>query len=194
MSDNRNENMVGGFLFDNEAEAAQADKEIQGVRYIKEKADMDDPEMVLHIYNKMIQQSLFETVIGFSYLKELQEYLQSIPFIRKEEILPIPVSHPTLEASFRRMRRTETKRPPEKNPKKTANTDYKRRYQVTRALSIVLAVCVVAMFAITATANNTTILNYETELINKYEAWEQELSEREAAVLEREQLYDMTNE
>ena len=75
--------VVEGFLFANEAEAAQARKEAEGVKYVKEKAQMDDPEMVLRIYNKMIQQRLFDTAVGYSYLKDLQEYLQSIPFIRK---------------------------------------------------------------------------------------------------------------
>ena len=74
--------VVEGFLFANEAEAAQARKEAEGVKYVKEKAQMDDPEMVLRIYNKMIQQRLFDTAVGYSYLKDLQEYLQSIPFIR----------------------------------------------------------------------------------------------------------------
>lgn len=80
----------------------QARKEAEGVKYVKEKAQMDDPEMVLRIYNKMIQQRLFDTAVGYSYLKDLQEYLQSIPFIRKEDIFPIPVQHPQVEESLRK--------------------------------------------------------------------------------------------
>lgn len=188
MSDSKNKNniIVNGFSFANEAEAAQAEKEADGVKYIKEKTDMDHPEMVLHIYNKMIQQSLFETAVGFSYLKDLQEYLQSIPFIRKEDILPIPVQHTILEESLKRNRREKVKKKSEKTTNQAVNVDYKARYRMMRALSIILAICVVAMFAITATTDNATILNYETQLINKYEAWEQELDEREAALLERE--------
>lgn len=195
MSDSKNGNgmMVDGFRFENEAEAAQALKEVEGVKYIKAKVDMDNPEMVLNIYRKMVQQRLFETTVGFSYMKELQEYLQSMPFINKEEILPIPVSHQTLEESLKKARRGETRKQPVKVEKVT-NPDYKRRYRMTRAISIILAICVVAMFVITATTNNTTILNYETELINKYEAWEQELNDREAALSEREQALNRQNE
>ena len=43
------------------------------------------------------------------------------------------------------------------------------------------------MFIITGTSKNPTIINYETELINRYSAWEQELTEREAAIREWEQ-------
>lgn len=195
MSDNKNGNgmIVDGFYFANEAEAAQAQKEVEGVKYIKAKVDMDNPEMVLNIYRKMVQQRLFETTVGFSYMKELQEYLQSMPFIPKEEILPIPVSHHTLEESLKKARRVEAKKQPAKGGG-AINLDYKRRYRVMRAISIILAICVVAMFVITATTNNTTILNYETELINKYETWEQELNEREMAISEREQSLNLQNE
>ena len=103
--------VVEGFLFANEAEAAQARKEAEGVKYVKEKAQMDDPEMVLRIYNKMIQQRLFDTAVGYSYLKDLQEYLQSIPFIRKEDIFPIPVQHPQVEESLRKAKRAPAPKP-----------------------------------------------------------------------------------
>ena len=42
------------------------------------------------------------------------------------------------------------------------------------------------MFVITLTGNNPTILNYEQKLQNKYAGWEQELTERENAVREKE--------
>lgn len=51
-----------------------------------------------------------------------------------------------------------------------------------------------AMFVITATANSTTILNYETRLIDKYASWEQELTERETAVKEMERSLGISQE
>ena len=50
------------------------------------------------------------------------------------------------------------------------------------SVNIVLIIIVIAMFAISLTSGSTTILNYETKIINKYEEWEQELDEREAAL------------
>lgn len=176
--------MINGFVFSDEAEAEQAKKEAEGVRYIRQKTDMDRPEVVLQIYNKMIQQKLFETAVGFSYLKELQDYLLTTPFIRNEDILPIPVLHPVLEESYQKKYTVERK--PEKQQAKVVNADYRKKYQVSMFFCMILAVCVVAMFAITATSNNTTILNYETELINKYAGWEKELSDWEASLNERE--------
>lgn len=109
--------------------------------------------------------------VGYSYLKDLQEYLQSIPFIRKEDIFPIPVQHPQVEESLRKAKRAPAPKP--KTQTVVKNADYRRRYRIVRWIAFILAVCVVAMFAITATTNNTTVLNYENQLINKYEAWEE---------------------
>ena len=178
--------MVNGFSFASEAEGRQAAKEAEGVRYIAEKVDMNNPDRVLHIYNKMIQEELFETVVGFAYLKELRDYLRSIPFIDKDEILPIPVGHPTLEESIREAQRTGVRRKAGTDGT-VRHMDYRARYRIASTLCIVLAVCVAAMFAITATTNSMTILNYEQQVIDRYEAWEQELSEREAALLREEQ-------
>ena len=60
------------------------------------------------------------------------------------------------------------------------------KYKVSLVVNLILAISVVGMFLISATSGHPTILNYEKELINRYSAWEQELTEREAAVREAE--------
>lgn len=188
MSEKREQILVGGFVFDNKAEAEQAQREVEGVKYIKEKMDMDKPEMVLQIYNKMVRQNLFETAVGLSYLKDLQEYLQSIPFVNKEEILPIRVCR-VRDAGSEKAHAPEKKQK-EKAKERYINVDYKNRYRVMRNVAVLLLICVVAMFAISATAGSPTILNYEQELINRYAGWEEELNEREAQLMEREAELD----
>lgn len=184
MADNKEKIVVGGFAFSSEEEAKQAKQEIEGVKFIKEKMDKDDPVAVLQLYNKMIRQNLFETVIGYSYLKDLQEYLWSVPSVNNEEILPIPIKH---WVSADQMKRS---RPAPKKPKQTKeryiNIDYKNRYRIMRGIAVVLAICIVAMFAISMTSNTPTILNYEQTLINRYAQWEQELNEREGQIREKE--------
>ena len=53
-------------------------------------------------------------------------------------------------------------------------------------LNVFLVLLVIAMFAITLTGKNPNILNYERALTDQYAGWEQELTEREAAVREKE--------
>jgi hypothetical protein len=179
--------VVSGFLFTNEEEAKQAQKEAEGIVYIRQKVDMDEPLMVLQVYNQMVDQKLFETEVGHSYLKELWDYLNSIPFVRKEEIRPIPTDHPILEASLRQNARRIYGRQQSKQKKQEVNVDYKVWFRVMLAVCIVLVIGMGAMFAITATSGTATVLNYEQKLIDRYEGWEQELNEREAAVKEREE-------
>ena len=53
-------------------------------------------------------------------------------------------------------------------------------------LNVFLVLLVIVMFAITLTGKNPNILNYERALTDQYAGWEQELTEREAAVREKE--------
>lgn len=185
MSEKKNGIMINGFCFENEEEAAQAKKEADGVWYLREKINTDAPESVLGIYNKMVQQRLFETAVGYTYLGELQEYLKSIPFIDAEAILPIPVQHPVLEESIQKKRRAERKTTPETQIQ-VQNFDFRKRYQAALYVCLVLFLCIVGMFAVSISSSSPTILNYETKLIDRYEQWERELEEREAALKERE--------
>lgn len=188
---NDNKDVIDGFIFEHEAEAAQAAKEADGIRYVKEKTDMNDPKMVLQIYNKMIRQNLFETAVGFAYLKELQEYLEVSPYILKDEILPISVSHKALEESIRKKLKIPEKpqketEEAEKKAREKQEQGYQKKYRITLFFTIILAVSIAGMFLITANSNNLNILNYENEIINRYAQWEQELIEREEAVKAKE--------
>ena len=49
-----------------------------------------------------------------------------------------------------------------------------------------LVLAIISMFCISFLSENPNILNYERSITNKYAAWEQELTEREKAVREKE--------
>ena len=57
---------------------------------------------------------------------------------------------------------------------------------ISVVLNIGLIIAVIIMFWIATNTDNPNILNYETVLTNKYATWEQELTEREAAVRQAE--------
>lgn len=189
--------VVNGFAYQDVEEAKKAQKEAEGVRYIKSKTDMDNPDMVLQIYKDIIRQDLFETEVGLAYLAELQAYLIRVPYIKDEDILPIPA--PKREASvsiLKRPKDTEYRRPHySETPKPAAskNLDFKKRFRASFVVNIVLIICIAGMFLINMTTNQTTILNYESQVIDKYEHWEQELKEREAKVKEKEQEVGITS-
>lgn len=64
---------------------------------------------------------------------------------------------------------------------------YKRPFLITSFLSIVFGLVIIGMFTIMyISGNSVTIVNYENEIINKYEEWEKDLREREAVIIQKE--------
>lgn len=90
------------------------------------------------------------------------------------------------EIDARGERRTQLSRERELKTLRAQAERWKTRCRRMQAVIVVLVIIVAAMFAISLTSGSTTILNYENKIINKYEAWEQELQQREDAVKERE--------
>ena len=82
---------VSGFVFENEEQAKLAKKEVEGIQYIHDNMNMDNPQMVQEIYQRIMAQELFHTPIGYAYLKELQDYLKGLPGVDASEIPGIPV-------------------------------------------------------------------------------------------------------
>lgn len=180
--------VVEGFAFTSESEAELAQKEREGIRYVKEKMSMSNPEPVLKLYNKLVREKTFTTAVGYAYLFDLQEYLRTNPQIKDEEILPIEIVHPTLEESLKEEKQKhqakllEVKKKAAKKP--VTDAELQNKYRLSLLVNLILAISVIGMFFISATSSHPTILNYEKELVNRYAAWEQELTQREAVLRE----------
>lgn len=198
---------VEGYDFEDRELAEKAATEAEGIKYIKERTRMDDPDMVLKLYNQMLQEQMFETPVGLGFLYELQEYLHTIPYIKNEDISPIPVKATLSEKErSKNAKRDKVKKgkadkeqadgtgPEEKNKKQRSEKKnsrkqqtlnpiarkYKGMFHVSLFFTAVFAAIIVGMFAITyLSGNSVTILNYENAIIDKYESWEEELNERE---------------
>ncbi len=158
---------VEGYAFETKEQAQIAKKEEQDVRYIRSRTKMDNPDAVLNLYNKLVLKEMFVTPVGTDFLRELQEYLFTIPYIKNEDILPIPIYGESAEG-------THTK-------------DYRKPFFVSTFFAVVFAVAIVGIFIVMwVSADNVNIINYENAVIDRYESWEQELSEKEAQLEERE--------
>ncbi len=199
MKEDKNQVEIDGFLFSDPAEIAQAKKEMEGIRYLRTKLDRDNPEQVLLVYNQAVDQQLFATPVGYYFLKELQDFLITIPFIKDEDIHRITITERMTETFEKSRKKTvqekkkqavkqyEDERKLREKKIQAKNTDYKAKFAVALVFVFLLLAMVIAMFTITfLSKDNVTILNYENELINKYEEWEKDLEERERVLEERE--------
>lgn len=167
------EEVVEGFLFVGEDNIKEAKKEAEGVSYVRGRISYNDPAKLLGVYKKMIDQNMFKTEVGISFLREIQDFLYSSDGINLSDIPPVPVAHHVI-------RTTEVV---EKTEKDMVS---KHKFALSVAGNVMLIVVVIIMFAIALSVDSPTILNYENEIINKYTQWEQELKERENALTLKE--------
>lgn len=265
--------IVEGFLFTDERMAQAACQEVEGIKYVRERLDMENPRMVLEMYHKLLAEQVFETPVGMMYLKELQDYLLMTPEVAEEEIEPIEVfermqpffeqpqtaergmnqgqqSGETKEELFQTKQSEGQKKEPtqaqrnesqkrevhqeqqsegninepiqekqlqepgtaameegtldwyveklEESKRKERDLDFRRRRAEERTKqsrkhlrfsllgSLFLFLVAVGMVAVTFMDQNPNIINYENRIIQKYEAWETDLENREQLLKDKE--------
>ena len=197
---------IGGYIFYDENKAKKAAKELKAVEYILAQIKEADEKGVLSVYKKLLNQRLFSTEIGMSFLIQLRQNLVDSKAFPEEEIPPVySLDQPKPKEDQESVSATSVEEKPEPSstakdkkkktdkaivePKDADSSQIKRLKLINKlllVLCITLLLCVIGMFYVNSTINSPTILNYEEELLNKYSSWEQELTEREAAVKERE--------
>ena len=172
---------VSGFLFSNTEEINAAKKEAKAVQYLKERLKGRTPEAARSMYEQILSQGLFHTAVGYSFLKDLQESLIASGMT---EVSPIPVDNVVIKQAEAAPLADAGSAPNPRLEKKLKNLS--SQLSTMRVVAVVCIVMVISMFAITLTSKSPTILDYETKILDKYATWEQELTEREAAVSARE--------
>ena len=194
---------VDGFLFEDEATAQLARKEEEGIRFIKQRTALDNPEVVLRLYKKLLEQEIFVTPVGIRFLTELQNILLTSVYIARDEIPPIPVKAtevaPNEEVSVPVEKAVQTQVEAVKKANKKvdskAGSDYRKQYLVARFFAIILGVSVIGMFVINAiSGNNVNIINYREQLLNEYSGWEAELKTEEERLQQWEESLEQREE
>lgn len=173
--------VVSGFQFLTEQDAKQAQAEVEKIQKLEEKLDYKNPNMVLMVYNKAIENRLFKTPVGYEFLRKLQKLSKDNPAV-KEEVQNIPVTNvfQLRDSTAPIVEKIKASKKPVKKKKELFSKN------TSIMLNVVLLLLVAVMFWISTTGSNPTVLNYEKNLQNKYAAWEQELQERESTVREKE--------
>lgn len=177
--------MIDGFAFADDADVSLAAAEIEKIKYIAGRMNMDNPKGVLAVYDKLITSGIFVTPVGYEYLRTLQNYLYKNSQIPDEAVkeIPVPISY-TRALNIRSEEREEKMNA--QREMRTLRKTFKNEYKISLIVNIILVIMVIAMFVITLKAENPNMINYRTAILNQYSEWEQELSEREAAIKQRE--------
>lgn len=191
MTENDKRNLtVEGFTFPSEGDAELARQETLKVDYLEKRMNYKLPENMLAVYNKVLENKLIRTPVGWNYLRNMQIRMIEAG-IKPEQIQPIPlfgVFEPRIyndEGTGVVKQKIKTNRKKEK----TELEKIRAWFQTAVMIILILIILTVAMFFIMLQSDSPNIVNYEKAILNKYSAWEQELTDREHAVREKESQY-----
>ena len=97
--------------------------------------------------------------------------------------IPVTISYRDIHNQLNQKKDIESDLKVSKN-KKTKT--FIREYKMSLLVNLVLACVIAIMFWIMLKADTPNMINYENAITNRYASWEQELTERENAVREKE--------
>lgn len=185
MDKNDEELIVGGYKFATVADAETARMEEKKIENLEQHLDYRKPQNVLLVYNKAIENKVFLTPVGLTYLQKMQAEMikWGVP---AEKIQPVPLygtfSNKTENNSS--IRRSIASRKPK--------IEYKGRFITSVLINVILVLLVAAMFVVSWKSDVPNIVNYRTAVLNEYSDWEQQLTERERTVREAEKKLNIT--
>jgi ABC-type Na+ efflux pump permease subunit len=172
---------VNGFLFLTEPDAKRAQVDARKIEYLESHVKLNSVAGLEAVYKKAIQNGIFKTPLGWSYLFMLRQEIErqggdvgKLPVIEMKEnfthLAPAPGDYI----------------PKPSAPAKTSRDRKKHFLFYSVIINVILVVIVAGMFIIASTANSSTVLNYRENLLNEYSSWQKDLEEREEAVEKRE--------
>lgn len=184
----RNTREAEGFFFYTEKDAALAVEERKRIDYLEKKMDYNKPEMILKVYDKIINDRLFETPVGLLYLQRMRKNLLEQPEIDPAQVRSIPLYMPFHPEKVEHSPIKPRIQPSKQKPKQA------QALPISIILNIALVIAVILMFVIALRTDEPNILNYERALTDRYAGWEQELTQREQAVRDKELELELESE
>lgn len=162
-------------------ERKRARKESDMIRQIRKKMDLSDAKAVLKMYNKLIEDKIFETLVGYTFLEELREVVSKSGLVSEEELAAVPFEEETDEEPDLQRRLLFQKNKYQKmyEGQKLLNKKYK--------IALVALIVMLIGFIFINFKFEYSIFTYftdykadmEEELIDKYRSWEEDLEARE---------------
>lgn len=179
---NQNVFIAEGFSFSSREDAMLAAAERKKVQYLESRMDYTNPDNILKVYRKAIEDRVFKTPVGLLYLKKLQEYLLEQTQIEKDQVLAIPL-FTAFETNLRPVTSPAKQRIAPSAPVKEKKNSAKG---LSIILNIILGIAVLLMLGMAMGSEQPNIINYRRAITNQYAAWEQDLTQREQIIREKE--------
>lgn len=183
MDRNEDDLIVGGYRFATIADAETARMEEKKVDNLERHLDYRQPQNVLLVYNRALDNKAFLTPIGFTYLQKMKREMVKWG-VPADKIRPVPLygtfSNKTENNSS--IRKSIAARRPK--------IEYRGRFITSVLINVILVFLVVAMMVISWRSDIPNIINYRRTVVDEYSQWEQELTERENALRDAQRKLD----
>lgn len=177
---NLEELTVGGYTFATKEDAELARNEIKKIAYIESKMDMTNMTVIAGIYNKALENKTFQTPVGMEFMHGLYNSLVDAGMTENLKPFPLYTTFKRLDPSEEKtIRRTYTRKEQDE-----ASAKIKLRNSVL--INLILVVVIIALIVISFNGSTMNAINYKAAVTNQYASWEEELTERENAVREKE--------
>ncbi len=183
-----------GYVFSSNAEMEFAKKEAAGIQHINSKINYDDAASLLAIYNKLLERDLFTTVVGIDFLRNIRKILMEEYDYSSAELKSVPVhltgiskeDQEVNDQIMKTLKKNDNQK--KEKPKKVLNISLLKPLVVVVAIAAILVVIVFIQFRVYSDSENLNILNYKARLERQYESWEEDLTERERVLNEKNLL------
>lgn len=175
--------LVAGYEFATIREAQEARKELRNIQALKEKIDFSKKKNLFEIYKRLVEKRAFRTLVGLQFLGEFRDYLIDTMKYKAEEVPYIQA--PSGNGRFREEQE-------EFRLLQIENEAFRKKQHYTIATIIALIIVIIAMFVITALNPNVGYINTENKILNRYAGWEEELTNREKQIQQKEKELGIT--
>lgn len=173
--------VIDGFEFQSRSEYLKALKEQESVVYMKERSNWERPQVALKLYNKLLDNDTFHTVIGYEFLKKLRQIIIINGILEENYVRNIKL--PGRDFSSNSFRDSE-----EAHKYKELYEDAIIGRKIYKIIITFLVLIIVGMGVIAYMTNSDERMEqYKEQVINQYEDWKVQLEEKEKELIKREE-------
>ena len=176
--------LLAGFNFESREAYERAKKEAEFIRKADETMDLSDGRTALKLYNKITKEKALSSVVGYYFLLELRKVIVETGVAGEKTLAPVPIREVAKQEN-------DTLADHSLEVEK-----YKQLYEGQRTINkkfkITILVCILVLVAFVIVNIKleysvfTYFTNYkatmESELVDKYQSWSDELQKREDAI------------
>ena len=171
--------IIDSFQFETKEEYEQALQEKKGISYLNAQLDANNIEKVYQLYMELVDKKIFITVVGIEYLKKLRGILLRDSRFSSDKLRPIRITTVNKQVKNRVEKYISSKYETEVRQQKKEKEGIRNKLNTSIIINVVLAIILIAMFFISKSSSNPTIIDYERKLQDKYASWESDLKEKE---------------